>query len=141
MESQLPAPREVVILGSTGSIGTQAADIVRRNPGRFRITALAAGGSNPALLASQALEFSAKVIAVAATNDAPLRDFSGYHRIARPGVPLVLIPTTAGTGSEVTKVAVITDTERNDLSYPLWLMAMFSILLAATPRHDDALIQ
>lgn len=55
----------------------------------------------------------AKVIAVAATNDSPLRDFAGYHRIPRPGLPLVLIPTTAGTGSEVTKVAVITDTERD----------------------------
>ncbi|MBI3880125.1 MAG: iron-containing alcohol dehydrogenase [Verrucomicrobia bacterium] len=55
---------------------------------------------------------AAKVIAVAATNDAPLRDFAGYHRIPKPGLPLVLIPTTAGTGSEVTKAAVITDTER-----------------------------
>jgi 1-deoxy-D-xylulose-5-phosphate reductoisomerase len=61
-----PAPgRDIVLLGSTGSIGTQAADIVRRNPGRFRIVGLAAGGGNPALLARQALEFGAEVVAVA----------------------------------------------------------------------------
>jgi 1-deoxy-D-xylulose-5-phosphate reductoisomerase len=53
-----------VLLGSTGSIGTQAADVIRRNPGRFRVTGLAAGGSNPALLASQAIEFGAEVVAV-----------------------------------------------------------------------------
>src|SRR5215472_15369254 len=57
--------RDVVLLGSTGSIGTQAADIVRRNPGRFRLVALAAGGGNPGLLASQALEFGVEVVAVA----------------------------------------------------------------------------
>jgi len=36
---------------------------------------------------------AAKVIAVAATNDTPLREFAGYHRIARAGLPLVCIPT------------------------------------------------
>jgi 1-deoxy-D-xylulose-5-phosphate reductoisomerase len=58
-------PRDVVVLGSTGSIGTQALDIVRRNPSRFRVVALAAGGGNPGLLASQAAEFGVPVVAVA----------------------------------------------------------------------------
>jgi 1-deoxy-D-xylulose-5-phosphate reductoisomerase len=57
--------RDVVLLGSTGSIGTQAADIIRRNRARFRVAGLAAGGGNPELLASQALEFGAEVVAVA----------------------------------------------------------------------------
>jgi 1-deoxy-D-xylulose-5-phosphate reductoisomerase len=61
----------VVILGSTGSIGTQALDIVRRNPDRFRVVALAAGGGSPALLASQAIEFGVPVVAVADEAAAP----------------------------------------------------------------------
>jgi 1-deoxy-D-xylulose-5-phosphate reductoisomerase len=62
VESQ---PREVVILGSTGSIGTQALDIVRRNPDRFRVVALAAGGGQPDVLARQAAEFGVAAVAVA----------------------------------------------------------------------------
>jgi len=65
-----PAQREVVILGSTGSIGTQALDIVRRNPGRFRVVALAAGGGQPEVLARQAVEFGPAVVAVANTSAA-----------------------------------------------------------------------
>ena len=61
----------MVILGSTGSIGTQALDIARRNPERFRVAALAAGGGNPALLASQAVEFGVPVVAVADEAAAP----------------------------------------------------------------------
>jgi len=53
-----------VLLGSTGSVGTQAADVIRRNPGRFRVTGLAAGGGNPGLLAAQAIEFGVSVVAV-----------------------------------------------------------------------------
>ncbi len=58
-------PRDIILLGSTGSIGTQAADIIRRNPVRFRLTGLAAGGANPGLLARQALEFGVETVAVA----------------------------------------------------------------------------
>jgi len=64
--SPTPKPRDVVILGSTGSIGTQALDIIRRNPDRFRVTALAAGGGQPDLLARQAAEFGVAAVAVAA---------------------------------------------------------------------------
>jgi 1-deoxy-D-xylulose-5-phosphate reductoisomerase len=65
VESTRSRPRDVVLLGSTGSIGTQTLDVIRRNPGRFRITALASGGGNPGLLAAQAIEFGAAVVAVA----------------------------------------------------------------------------
>ncbi len=58
-------PREIVLLGSTGSIGTQALDVVRRNPDRFRVVGLAAGGGRVDLLARQALELGVEVVAVA----------------------------------------------------------------------------
>jgi 1-deoxy-D-xylulose-5-phosphate reductoisomerase len=64
-DGRIPMPRDVVILGSTGSIGTQALDIIRRNPGRFRVVALAAGGGNPDVLARQAAEFGVAAVAVA----------------------------------------------------------------------------
>ncbi|MDI6097602.1 1-deoxy-D-xylulose-5-phosphate reductoisomerase [Actinoplanes sp. NEAU-A12] len=57
--------RDLVLLGSTGSIGTQAIDIVRRNPDRFRVVALGAGGGNVGLLAAQALELGVEVVGVA----------------------------------------------------------------------------
>ncbi len=49
--------RRVIILGSTGSIGTQALEVIRENPDLFQVVALAAG-SNSELLNAQAAEFS-----------------------------------------------------------------------------------
>ena len=50
--------RDVAVLGSTGSIGTQALDVVRANPDRFRVVGLTAGGANPDLYDAQVAEFS-----------------------------------------------------------------------------------
>lgn len=67
--------RSVVVLGSTGSIGTQALDVIAANPGRFRVAGLAAGGGNVDLLAGQAARTGAEVVAVADhAAEAPLRE-------------------------------------------------------------------
>ncbi|MFE5308929.1 1-deoxy-D-xylulose-5-phosphate reductoisomerase [Isoptericola sp. NPDC056605] len=61
----LATPRTVTLLGSTGSIGTQAIDVVRAHPGRFRVEALSAGGSDVVLLAEQVATVGARTVAVA----------------------------------------------------------------------------
>nr|WP_036446979.1 1-deoxy-D-xylulose-5-phosphate reductoisomerase [Mycolicibacterium hassiacum] len=55
----------VLILGSTGSIGTQALEVIAANPDRFEVVGLAAGGGNPDLLARQRAETGVSRIAVA----------------------------------------------------------------------------
>ena len=52
-------PRKIVLLGSTGSIGTQAIDVVDGAPHLFEVVALSAGGGNLELLARQAVHTGA----------------------------------------------------------------------------------
>jgi 1-deoxy-D-xylulose-5-phosphate reductoisomerase len=75
--------RDVVLLGSTGSIGTQAVDLVRANPDRFRVVGLAAGGGRPDVIAAQALELGVEVVAVArgsAVEDVQLALYAAAQR-------------------------------------------------------------
>lgn len=87
----MSAVRRVVVLGSTGSIGTQALDIIRRNPDRFEVVGLAAGGHRAELLASQAKEFAVPTVAVA--DGAAASNF-----VAAGGTAEVVVGPDAATG-------------------------------------------
>lgn len=64
--------RDVVILGSTGSIGTQALEIIAKNPGLFNVIAITSAGNNPELVISQAKSFGVSYVGVV-SNGAQIR--------------------------------------------------------------------
>ena len=93
-----------IILGSTGSIGTQGLDVIERHPGRFRVTGLAAGGAHVALLAQQAVRFHVPQVAVfdkaaAAPLRAALRAVGAEYVQVHAGPDAVT--AMAGSGAEV----------------------------------------
>ncbi|MEU0879038.1 1-deoxy-D-xylulose-5-phosphate reductoisomerase [Lentzea sp. NPDC005914] len=67
----MSTPRTVLILGSTGSVGTQALDVIRRNRDRFQVVGLGAGGRQLDLLQQQAAEFGVSTVAVANGAEVP----------------------------------------------------------------------
>ncbi|MCV7315895.1 1-deoxy-D-xylulose-5-phosphate reductoisomerase [Mycolicibacillus parakoreensis] len=81
------ARRRVLILGSTGSIGTQALQVIAANPDRFEVVGLAAGGAHPELLARQRAETGVANLAVAderaagALGDVPYRGVDAVTRL------------------------------------------------------------
>jgi len=120
-------PRKIVLLGSTGSIGTQAIDVVDGAPHLFDVVALSAGGGNPELLARQAVHTRAKAVGMASGNAAVLRDLiedaaraagvSGYRpeiiagpdastRIAETDADVVLNGITGSIGLAPTLAAL-----------------------------------
>jgi 1-deoxy-D-xylulose-5-phosphate reductoisomerase len=86
--------RDVVILGSTGSIGVQALEIIDANPGQFRVVALTAAGNNIDLLVAQAAKFKVSVVGVTHNAD--------QVRSGLPGVQVIDGPDAS------TEVAAIT---------------------------------
>jgi 1-deoxy-D-xylulose-5-phosphate reductoisomerase len=78
-------PRDVVILGSTGSVGTQALELIGRNRERFRVLAISAGGDNVGLLARQALEFEVDIVGVAKATMAQDLQLAFYAEAQRRG--------------------------------------------------------
>ncbi|MFH9423546.1 1-deoxy-D-xylulose-5-phosphate reductoisomerase [Streptomyces sp. NPDC017529] len=91
-------PRDIVLLGSTGSIGTQAVDLVLRHPDRFRVTALSAAGGRVALLAEQAHQLRVRTVAVAREDVVPaLREALSARYGAGEPLPEILAGPDAAT--------------------------------------------
>jgi len=76
-----------VLLGSTGSIGTQAIDVVTRNPDRFRVVGIGAGGGEVDLLARQALALDVDVVGVARATVVADLHLALYAAAQRGGYP------------------------------------------------------
>ena len=91
--------RDLVILGSTGSIGVQALEIVAANPGVFNVVAISAYGSNPAAIIEQARIFKVQVIGVV----------KGAEEIreALPGVTVIDGPNAASEIAAITCEVVL----------------------------------
>jgi 1-deoxy-D-xylulose 5-phosphate reductoisomerase len=126
-------PRDVVILGSTGSIGTQALDVIRRNPGRFRVAGLAAGGGNPGLLARQAIEFGAPAVAVARSSaladvQAALKAEAAVTGPAGDGRPAPLPEVLAGPDAVPAAAAWPCDVVLNGVTGAVGLAATLAAL-------------
>lgn len=94
----------VVVLGSTGSIGTQGLDVISRHPERFTVSGLAAGGAHIELLAQQAAQFHVPLVAVFDKQAAkPLRealDQAGARGTQIQAGPEAVIGL-AGSGADV----------------------------------------
>jgi 1-deoxy-D-xylulose-5-phosphate reductoisomerase len=77
--------RDVVILGSTGSIGTQALEVVAEHPDQFRVVGMAAGGSQIPLLARQVLDSGAQTVAVSRATTVQDLQLALYTEASRRG--------------------------------------------------------
>ena len=85
--------RNIVILGSTGSIGTQALEVVEANPELFQVIGLSAGSSNHQLLAEQAKKFRVPVIGTSSDE---------FHATLPEGTHLI---TGAHASSEIASIS------------------------------------
>ena len=107
--------RELIILGSTGSIGVQALEIVEANPTLFSVTAITSAGTNPDLLIEQARKFKVKVIGVL-KNAALIRQ-------ALPGVEVI-----DGTNASTEIAAISCDVVLNAITGSIGLAPTLAAL-------------
>lgn len=107
VEPPASTTKNIVVLGSTGSIGTQTLDVVRSMPEQFNVVGLAAG-SNVGLLAQQVQEFSPRLVWSEAALDLPIHATSTPmdEMAVADDVDLVMVATTGRAGLAPTLAAL-----------------------------------
>ncbi len=123
--------RSLTILGSTGSIGTQALDVVRANPDSFEVRALSAGGSNIDLLARQALEFTPDEVALSTGEAQSFQDAlqSAATVAGRPAPP---VHVHTGADASTTLAANGADVVLNGITGSVGLLPTLAALGAGS---------
>lgn len=124
--------RRVIVLGSTGSIGTQTLDVIDARRDEFEVTGLAAGGSHVDLLAEQVVAFSPRIVAVAdeAAAEPLLAAVAGVA--TRSGVPAPTFRLLTGDAGIVELAAEPCDVVCNAITGGIGLHATLATLAAGT---------
>ncbi|WP_285248125.1 1-deoxy-D-xylulose-5-phosphate reductoisomerase [Pseudarthrobacter sp. efr-133-R2A-89] len=120
-------PRRIVLLGSTGSIGTQAIDVVDGAPHLFEVVALSAGGGNLELLARQAIHTGAAVVGIAAGDPGRLESLirDAAAAAGRPGYRPEIV---AGPDASARIAAVEADVVLNGITGSIGLAPTLAAL-------------
>jgi 1-deoxy-D-xylulose-5-phosphate reductoisomerase len=120
-------PRRVVLLGSTGSIGTQAIDVVDGAPHLFEVVALSAGGGNLELLARQAVHTGAAAVGIASGNPGRLEGLI-RDAAAAAGRPEYRPEIVAGPDASARIAAVEADVVLNGITGSIGLAPTLAAL-------------
>ncbi|MGZ5415288.1 MAG: 1-deoxy-D-xylulose-5-phosphate reductoisomerase [Aeromicrobium sp.] len=127
--------RHVAILGSTGSIGTQALEVIAANRDRFTVVALGAGGNQPELLARQAIDFESPLIAVAkagAVQDVQLALYAEAQRRGYAEGDFLMPRIIAGPDAATDAARTPCDVVLNGMSGAVGLMPTLAALEEGT---------
>jgi 1-deoxy-D-xylulose-5-phosphate reductoisomerase len=132
--------KKLAVLGSTGSIGQQALDIIKGFPDKFRIVGLA-GGKNTPLLAKQINQFEPKLAYSPLTFRLPNKTkFSSMEEIAtHPDVDIVIVATSGKTGLAPT-LAAIRSGKKIALANKEILVMAGDIIMAAAKHHQAQIL-
>jgi 1-deoxy-D-xylulose-5-phosphate reductoisomerase len=132
--------KKLAVLGSTGSIGQQALDVIKDFPDKFRIVGLA-GGKNTGLLAKQISQFQPKLAYSPLKFSLPDKTkFSSMEEIAtHPDADIVIIATSGKTGLAPT-LAAIRSGKKIALANKEVLVMAGEIIMAEAKHHHAQIL-